>query len=382
MAELVGIDKDALRMLSEARTKLILNKDLAFFAGPAMRFKWSENAGIAPTAATDGEYMYYNPTWLKQWNRAQLEGLIAHEAAHCMFGHCWRRGNRDPKKWNVACDFAINGILIDCGVTLPTGGCHDAKYRGMSAEEIYGLLTDEEVEAYGGAGGQVLDGPDQGQGDSADAMPLQDQWEMAAQAAAEICRQRGNLPGSLEMLLGQMKQHKVNWRNQLADFVTANVNKEEYNWSSPNKRYLSLGLYMPTMKSEGMPVVACGNDTSGSCYDEQYQVSFQSEMNGILSMAKPEKVCVISGDTRVTDYEEFEPGDEIIFPPKGGGGTDFRPIFEEVEKQGLEPCCMIFFTDSYGTFPEREPDYPVMWVVYGEPCEIPFGEVIRMTLDQ
>ena len=58
---------------------------------------------------------------------------------------------------------------------------------------------------------------------------------------------------------------------------------------------------------------------------------------------------------------------------KGGGGTSFRPVFEWVEKQGLRPEALVYFTDAEGEFPERAPHYPVIWLVKGrEP--VPWGE--------
>jgi predicted metal-dependent peptidase len=59
----------------------------------------------------------------------------------------------------------------------------------------------------------------------------------------------------------------------------------------------------------------------------------------------------------------------------GGGGTDFAPVFEYVEQQGLAPQALVFLTDLYGPFPEREPHYPVIWVSTSSQVA-PFGETI------
>src|ERR1700749_2583438 len=61
--------------------------------------------------------------------------------------HHVRRSGRDPKRWNVACDYAINPLLVDAGLSLPEGVLLDNRLRGMSAEQIYNLLeTDPEPE--------------------------------------------------------------------------------------------------------------------------------------------------------------------------------------------------------------------------------------------
>jgi predicted metal-dependent peptidase len=58
--------------------------------------------------------------------------------------HHTRRGGRNPRRWNMACDYAINPMLLDAGLTLPKDVLLDNRFRGMSAERIYNLLEEEE----------------------------------------------------------------------------------------------------------------------------------------------------------------------------------------------------------------------------------------------
>ena len=44
----------------------------------------------------------------------------------------------------MACDYAINPMLRDAGLTLPKDVLYEARFVGMSAEEIYNLLEAEE----------------------------------------------------------------------------------------------------------------------------------------------------------------------------------------------------------------------------------------------
>ena len=61
----------------------------------------------------------------------------------------------------------------------------------------------------------------------------------------------------------------------------------------------------------------------------------------------------------------------------GGGGTRFTPIFDWVEREGRAPDALIYFTDAMGEFPEREPAYPVLWLVKG--CgKVPWGTRIQL----
>jgi hypothetical protein len=90
--------------------------------------------------ATDGVSLFYNPDFVETLNAATLAGTLAHEVMHPALHHHVRRSGRDPKRWNVACDFAINPLLVDAGLSLPDGVLIDNRFRGMSAEQIYNLL--------------------------------------------------------------------------------------------------------------------------------------------------------------------------------------------------------------------------------------------------
>ena len=99
--------------------------------------------------ATDGVSLYYNPEFVETLNAATLAGTLAHEVMHPALHHHVRRSGRDPKRWNMACDFAINPLLVDAGLNLPEGVLLDNRFRGMSAEQIYNLLESEAAQDSG-----------------------------------------------------------------------------------------------------------------------------------------------------------------------------------------------------------------------------------------
>jgi predicted metal-dependent peptidase len=70
---------------------------------------------------------------------------------HPALQHHVRRSGRDPRRWNEACDYAINPLLLDAGLSLPDGVLVDHRFRGMSAEQIYNLRN---AEAHPQSGGQ------------------------------------------------------------------------------------------------------------------------------------------------------------------------------------------------------------------------------------
>lgn len=69
--------------------------------------------------------------------------VFAHELLHAGLNHSSRRRGRDALLWNVACDFVINGWLLEMGIGSPPllGLLHDAEFQGKSAEEIYDHLA-------------------------------------------------------------------------------------------------------------------------------------------------------------------------------------------------------------------------------------------------
>ena len=94
--------------------------------------------------ATDGVSLFYNPAFVETLNAAELAGVLAHEVMHPALQHHTRRGDRDRKRWNMACDYAINPLLLDAGLTLPKDVLIDHRFRGMSAERIYNLIEEQQ----------------------------------------------------------------------------------------------------------------------------------------------------------------------------------------------------------------------------------------------
>ena len=89
------------------------------------------------TMATDGKRIFYSPAFVDTLTVGEVKGVLCHEIMHIANGHNVRRGSRDPHLWNVACDYAINPLIIKGKMILPQGALINPAYAGMSAEEIY-----------------------------------------------------------------------------------------------------------------------------------------------------------------------------------------------------------------------------------------------------
>jgi predicted metal-dependent peptidase len=136
--------QDIENKLSSARTRLILDKP--FLGALVLRLPLqAADTSWCPTTGTDARKFYYNPDYIEELRTNELQFVLAHEALHCALSHFARRGHRIKHRWDIACDYAINPLLVDEGLTPPPGSLMLNEYRGMTAEEIYPLIKDNDM---------------------------------------------------------------------------------------------------------------------------------------------------------------------------------------------------------------------------------------------
>src|SRR5690606_11852991 len=149
-------------------------------------------------------------------------------------------------------------------------------------------------------------------------------------------------------------------------------------WQRPNRKYMALGLYLPTLYSEAMGEMVVCVDTSGSV-DQPTLAAFAAEISALRDAVLPERVYVIYCDARVNRVDVFERDDPFEIAAVGGGGTDFRPPFEWIEEHGVRPACAIYLTDMYGSFPERPAPFPMLWCATSDVIA-PWGETVKVEI--
>ena len=364
------------KRIMTARTALLL--DNPFFGVLSLGLHIIEDP-TCDTAWTNGQSLGYSPTFVASLNDDELKGLIAHEVMHCACGHPWRRSGRDPKQWNIACDYVVNGILLEAGFTLPADRLHNPAYAGRWSEWIYDRLPKDQQQQHNGSSngsssgsvsssslGEVRDAPT-----DADA-PTEADWQAAKTSA--IAAGRGKLPGSLQSEIGAATAPTVDWRSLLRRYVQE-ITKSDYTWSRPNVRYVSSGLYLPSLYSRVMGKLAIAIDTSGSIDDVLLQ-QFAGEVGAIVAEIQPSSVDVLYCDAKVHRVDHYEQGEPITLTAVGRGGTAFAPVFDALADD-VPPVCLIYFTDLDGSFPDAAPDYPVIWCATGRNQSAPFGDVVE-----
>lgn len=365
------------KRIAKAKTALILEHPFVGSVALNMPMKVDNNV---PTAATDGKRVLFNEDFCKELDDEELKFLVAHECMHPMLEHNFRRGERDRYKWNQAADYVINKLLTDEGIgKMPKQGLLDENiYQagGGTSDGIYNNLPDTPEDQQGNGGqGQPLDSCEDGQGSPAEVAQQQAEWKVKVAQAAQSAKMMGKLSAGLERLVAEILTPKVDWRDVLQRFVVK-CRSDQRSWARPNRRFLSQGLYLPSVSGEALGEIAFAVDCSGSIGQDEIN-QFASEITTVWQDQRPTKVHVIYFDSEVSHYDEFDRDNEPVIKPHGGGGTAFSPVFRYMEEHGINPVACVFLTDLCCNDFGDEPDYPVLWVSTHSD-KAPFGEVVMM----
>lgn len=362
------MNNTVLQQLTRARTALIL--DQPFFGVLALRLQLIEDNNHK-TLAVNGRQVFYNANFVASLTPALTKSALAHEVFHCVYDHISRRGSRNPRKYNMAGDYVINAALKDSGFEIGDGWLYNSAYAGMSSDEIYNLIPDNDNKNDEGPLDEILDGdPSETEIEATD-------WKIATIQAAGAAKAMGKLPASLQRFIDELTIPKIDWKSALQRFVTE-TSKNDYSWLRPNRRFVAQGMFLPTLYSEAMGEIVVAIDTSGSI-DQATLNTFGAEVKAIVQSVRPSTTHVVYCDAAINHVDTFEPNDELKFEMYGGdGGTDFCPPFEYVTKHDVKPVCMVYLTDGYGPFP-KTPDYPVLWICTSD-VVAPFGETVAIEI--
>lgn len=349
-----------------------------------------------PVGATDGKFFYFNPDWVESSEFPEIIFLIAHEAAHCALLHMWRRGDKDPKVWNIAADYAVNDMLTQSHIgKMPSSALYDKKYSGSHAEKIYSDLLQDPSELPEGfsvaIAGDNFSGAWDGHGDGGkDSADREVDWKATAASAAQSTiggKSRGDIPAGMQRIIDGFTKPSINWVSLLAAFIDS-ISKNDYSWTRQNRRFIYADLYLPSLYSHDLGKIAMFVDTSGSMSQDDISKAM-SEVMGILTTYTPEEIHFGSCDIKVKvevkkNYEltcTEEAMGEIVKSLQGGGGTSFTPVFDYIKDQ-TDIKFLIYFTDGYGVFPDpNEVNIPTFWCVTPGGLKnenFPFGKVIRL----
>ena len=381
------------RRVQKAKISLMRSPKFALLSGVLMVGKTRVDE-TTPTAKTNGRDETYGRAFVESLRDKELNFLVAHEAGHKMYRHLttWRKlYDENPTLANRACDFVINLMLKDLDpnesiIAMPliregknTGksmGCIDEKYRGMNSKQVFDLLKQEQEEGGGGGGGGEGGEMDEHDWEGGDGMTAEEKKDLerdidqAIRQGLMAEKRVGGGNGGLHLELEDLMTPKVNWREVLREFVKATCRaKDASSWRRPNRRYLTSGVYMPSMIGEKVGHIVIAVDTSGSIGGREL-AEFLSEVRGVAEEVNPEVVDLLYWDCEVAGHETYGSGqaDSIVATtrPRGGGGTSPSCVSQYLKDKNIQPECVIVLTDGHvGTDWGSEWTAPVLWAIVG-----------------
>lgn len=313
--------------------------------------------------ATNGVRIFYNPDFLEGLTNDETVAVLAHELLHICYLHCdtTRRGGRHFRKWNAACDFAINQELTQWGFTLPKGVLRSAAFKGLCAEQIYERLPDTTCVCL----------------DELLPMPAGAKEEVQGRILTAAAATSGKLPADLARWIAGLRRSRVPWQRHLHRFLQTALAREDQSFLPPNRRHLWEERYLPSVTQGARPRLVVAVDTSGSISAAQ-QDAFAAEIAALSGLCS--ELLLLTCDARIHETIQLN-----VFSSRlksltltGGGGTDFRPVFDYLRATQQRPDVLLYLTDGNGSYPDSAPrEYPVLWCLSGE-RESPWGVVLRI----
>lgn len=384
-----------LEKITRARISLILDEPYLATAIAQFPLEDATAEGWCNTMATDGYRIYYNAEFCRSLTPKDLSFVLAHEVGHCIFGHIERRGERDHEQWNLATDYAINLVLHDFGMRVPSGAVFSHEYKDLTAEDIYDKLPKKKAgrSKPGGRAGASQSGSGKSPLWRFDGhlevpprkQPVKSELREIRRGCLEPLekqlRSRGTLPGWWNDTVRKATGREIPWR-ELLSYYFSGLRRDDYRWLPANKKHVWRGLILPSVGVPSASHIVAAIDTSGSMSNEILGQTLG--MLDSLRRVNGFSLTVLQCDWSVQEVKTYELWDEPDFSTakfRGRGGTSFVPVFEWLAEQmakGMRPDALFFFTDLCGYFPKEAPPYPVVWLAFNANLKPPFGQVIRV----
>lgn len=323
------------------------------------------------TAYTNYKSYVYYLDFCSKLTDAELTFLVIHETLHVLYKHNHRRGHRDNLRWNYAADYAINASIQQITSHIPEvsmikGALYKDKYRDKTAEIIYDLMPNGEESNGGGPG--LLDPKthaNEVKVSDVDMKTLQRALATSILKAKEYNKARGLKPSGFQRDAEEGLKPIIDWRKVFRATVQS-FGFSNITYRQPSRRtYALMGaglkLFIPKNHGYAYPTTLIVQDTSGSI-SQDFLNAFLAEAQGLLNTASEITMHYWSCDAAVYKHGIYHAGQHLKKEYKGGGGTDFRPAFQEANRiKGLKT--LIFFSDTMGTFPDTKPKFNTIFLV-------------------
>lgn len=360
---------------------------------------------VCTTAMTDGCDVWYNNQLVMNNTREQLRFVVAHENLHKSLMHCTEyvtAFERFPQYAGMACDYVVNLLVeeLDKGRgftqwTTDPPPLIDKKYTGKSMLEVLQDLIKNPPPPPPQGGGVTLDKHIMGRkGDGKNSNGMTDeqiqklkQDVQDAVAQGQIvrdklqARERGS-SGSGGRFDALNQQRTTDWKGPLRRLLQQAVEGDDVSkFSPPNKRFLPLGIVMPSHYAEAAGPVIVAVDTSGSL-SSSYGILL-GEVSRIAEQVQPSSLQVIWWDSAVAGVQNFTKENygalRTLLKPAGGGGTVCSVVADYIAEKKLKPSVVLYITDGFIEGSPRVPKQPCVWAVLDNPNWVPpKGKVLHI----
>lgn len=351
--------------------------------------------------ASDGSTCFYDPLFVLkcyQEDTRLVTRCYLHLLLHCIFSHSFQYDKLNTELWDLAADIAVESVILE--MQLPEAALEqdsDALRKLTVLREDIGSLTAERIYRYfrrnppGRQEHQELlrlfykDAHDLWK-PRQELEVTKEQWKKISErirTGLKSFTKAGPGAESLEKNLEEATKERYDYSGILRRFTVVGediaVNDEEFDYvyyTYGLDHYGNLPLIEPLEYKETNKVreFVIAIDTSASCRGPVVRAFLQktySILKGTENFFHKVNVHIIQcdnevqSDTKITNEDDFTAFMQFG-KLTGFGATDFRPVFEYVEtlqKQGEFENLkgLIYFTDGYGIYPQRMPDYDVIF---------------------
>jgi predicted metal-dependent peptidase len=363
--------------LLQAKTKLMLENPYLGTLVTSIELRVNNNiASCRPL----GDVLEYNDEYLEVLSVREVATVLANSAMHQALFHSERGKDKVSSVWNLASDYAINDLLVQNGFMLPPMANHASRFEMLYAEQIYTILLGELDLRDNDATPQdekQSDKPNEEaeEQDIPEELLAQEEYELLLEQLNIKLEKHGDLPKGIERFVDLKSEAKVSWRDELYRYVNTHA-KSDYRMFPSAKKHLYRGFALPSIYGEELKIIVA-IDTSASIDDELLKL-FLAELYEIMQVFTHYVIELIECDASIQNIQRLTPQEPLEPTFKGGGGTNFTPVFDYVMDLNEDFKFLIYFTDGKGAFPNYEPLIDVLWVMPKHEEMMPFGEVLML----